>query len=153
MDALNVYGRTRDVTMVGLGKSSLDDLLGALARWQGRVVRGDPFPEKGSYYRSDHFPLARAGVPAAYVDGGTDYVGRPPSWGKEVNEEFNARHYHQPSDEWHDDWDLSGMVDDARLVFFLAAKVADAKRMPRWRRGDEFEAARERALRASSGSR
>jgi Zn-dependent M28 family amino/carboxypeptidase len=153
VDAMNVFGRTRDVTLVGLGKSTLDDVLAPLARWQGRVVKGDPFPEKGSFYRSDHLPFARLGVPAAYVDGGTDYVGRPPGWGAEVNEAWTERHYHQPSDEWSDEWDLAGMVDDARLVFFLAVKVADAGDMPRWRKGDEFEAARERALRASPGGR
>lgn len=153
VDAMNVFGRTRDVTLVGLGKSTLDDVLAPLARWQGRVVKGDPFPEKGSFYRSDHLPFARLGVPAAYVDGGTDYVGRPPGWGAEVNEAWTERHYHQPSDEWSDEWDLAGMVDDARLVFFLAVKVADAGDMPRWRKGDEFEAARERALRASPGAR
>jgi Zn-dependent M28 family amino/carboxypeptidase len=152
MDALNVFGRTKDVTMVGLGKSTLDDLLVPLARWQGRTVKGDPFPEKGSFYRSDHFPLAKIGVPAAYGDGGTEYVGRPPGWGKEVVEAWTEKHYHQPSDEYHDDWDLSGMVEDVRLVFFLAAKVADAPQMPRWRKGDEFEVARTRALRAAAGA-
>jgi Zn-dependent M28 family amino/carboxypeptidase len=152
MDAMNVFGRTRDVTLVGLGKSTLDDLLVPLARWQKRVVKGDPFPDKGSYYRSDHFPLARIGVPAAYVDGGTDYVGRPPGWGAEMQEAWTAKHYHQPSDEWSDAWDLSGMVDDARLVFFLAVKVADARQMPRWRPGDEFEAARQRAVHAAASA-
>ncbi len=152
MDALNVFGRTRDVTMVGLGKSTLDDVLVPLARWQGRVVKGNPFPEKGSFYRSDHFPLAKVGVPAAYVDGGTDYVGRPPGWGKEINEAWTEKHYHQPSDEYRDDWDVSGMVEDVQLVFLLAVKVADAPQMPRWRRGDEFEAARTRALQTAAGA-
>ena len=151
MDALNVFGRTRDVTMVGLGKSSLDDVLVPLARWQGRVVKGDPFPHHGSFYRSDHFSLAKVGVPGAYVDGGTDFVGRPPGWGKEVNDAWYARHYHQPSDELDDAWDLGGMVDDVRLVFLLAVKVADARDMPRWRKGDEFEAARLRSLGRSAG--
>ncbi len=150
MDALNIFGRTRDVTMIGLGKSTLDDLLVPLARWQGRVVKGDPSPEKGNFYRSDHFPLAQIGVPAAYVDGGVDYVGRPPGWGKEVNEAWNEKHYHQPSDEYRDDWDFSGMVEDVQLVFYLAVKVADASRMPRWRPGEEFEAVRDRALRAAA---
>jgi Zn-dependent M28 family amino/carboxypeptidase len=152
VDAMNVFGRTRDVTMVGLGKSSLDDLLVPLARWQGRVVKGDPFPEKGSFYRSDHFPLARVGVPAAYLDGGTDYVGRPPGWGVEVNEAWTAKHYHQPSDEYSDAWDLAGMVDDARLVFLLTVKIAEARDLPRWRKGDEFETARVRALEAVAGA-
>ncbi len=152
MDALNVFGRTRDVTMIGLGKSTLDDLLVPLARAQGRTVKGDPFPEKGSFYRSDHFPLAKVGVPAAYIDGGTDYLGRPAGWGKEVNEAWTEKHYHQPSDEYRDDWDLSGTVEDVRLVFFLAVKVGDAAEMPRWRKGDEFEAVRTRALRSAAGA-
>ncbi len=152
LDAMNIFGRTRDVTMVGLGKSSLDDVLVPLARWQGRVVKGDPFPEKGGFYRSDHFSLAKVGVPGAYVGRGNDYVGRPPRWGTEVNEAWIDKHYHQPSDEYRDDWDLSGMVEDARLVFLLASKVADASEMPRWRKGDEFEAARKRSLGGSAGA-
>ncbi|HEY6099833.1 MAG TPA: M20/M25/M40 family metallo-hydrolase, partial [Anaeromyxobacter sp.] len=152
MDSMNVFGRTRDVTLVGLGKSTIDDLFVPLARWQGRVVKGDPYPEKGSFYRSDHFSLAKVGVPSAYVGAGTDFVGRPPGWGKEMNEAWTAKHYHQPSDEYRDDWDLSGMVDDARLVFFLAVKTAEAREMPRWRKGDEFEAARLRALGSAAGA-
>jgi Zn-dependent M28 family amino/carboxypeptidase len=152
MDSMNVFGRTRDVTLVGLGKSSVDDLLAPLARWQGRVVKGDPSPEKGSFYRSDHFSLARVGVPAADIGKGVDFVGRPPGWGKQMEEAWTARHYHQPSDEYRDDWDLAGMIDDVRLVFFLAVKTADAREMPRWRKGDEFEAARLRALGAAAGA-
>jgi Zn-dependent M28 family amino/carboxypeptidase len=152
MDAMNVFGRTRDVTLVGLGKSTVDDAFLPLARWQGRVVKGDPFPEKGGFYRSDQFSLAKVGIPAAYVGGGTDYVGRPPGWGRETREAWTAQHYHQPSDEYRDDWDLSGMVDDTRLVFFLAVKVADAREMPRWHKGDEFEAARLRATAVGHGA-
>ncbi len=150
MDAMNVFGRTRDVTVIGLGKSSLDDVVRAIARFQGRVVEGDPFPEKGSYYRSDQFELAKVGVPATYAGGGTDYVGRPPGWGRATREAWNEKHYHQPSDEWRDDYDLSGMVEDVQLLFFEAVQVANAKEMPRWRKGDEFEPARERALRAAA---
>jgi Zn-dependent M28 family amino/carboxypeptidase len=152
VDSMNVFGRTRDVTLIGLGKSSVDDLVAPLVRWQGRVLKGDPTPEKGIFYRSDHFSLAKVGVPAADVGKGVDFVGRPPGWGKEMEERWTAKHYHQPSDEYRDDWDLSGMVDDARLVFLLAVKAADAREMPRWRRGDEFEAARLRALGSASGS-
>ena len=151
VDAMNVFGRTRDVTLVGLGKSSVDELLVPLARWQGRVVRGDPSPEKGSFYRSDHFSLAKEGVPAAYVGKGVDFVGRPPGWGQENERAWTGKHYHQPSDEYRDDWDLSGMVEDAQLVFLLAVKVAEAREMPRWSKGDEFEAARLRALGGSAG--
>jgi Zn-dependent M28 family amino/carboxypeptidase len=153
MDGMNVFGRTRDVTVVGLGRSSLDDDVRTVAAFQGRVVKGDPFPEKGGFYRSDHFPLAQIGVPAAYVDGGTDYVGRPPGWGAEVIEAWTRTHYHQPSDAWSATWDLSGLVEDVRLVFHLAVRVANAPAMPRWRRGDEFEAVRERTLREAAGGR
>lgn len=152
VDAMNVLGRTRDVTLVGLGKSSIDDLLVPLARWQGRVVKGDANPEKGSFYRSDHFSLAKVGVPAAYLSAGSDFIGRPPGWGKQMNEAWTAKHYHQPSDEYRDDWDLSGMVEDTRLVFFLAVKAADAHEMPHWRKGDEFEAARQRATTSAAGA-
>jgi Zn-dependent M28 family amino/carboxypeptidase len=155
MDAMNPFGRTRDVVVIGLGKSTIDEVVREVARFQGRVVKGDPFPEKGSYYRSDHFPLAKAGVPALYADGGTDYVGRPPGWGVQTIERWQQEHYHQPSDEWRDDFDLSGMVEDARLLFWVGLSIADAPRMPRWRPGDEFEAARTRALDAAraAGSR
>ncbi len=150
MDAMNVFGRTRDVSVIGLGKSTLDDVVTSVARWQGRVVKGDPFPEKGSFYRSDHFELAKVGVPAVDVSGGTDYVGRPPGWGKATLDAWNDKHYHQPSDEWRDDYDLSGMVEDVQLLFHEGVTVANAKETPRWRKGDEFEAARERALRAAA---
>ncbi|HSN13781.1 MAG TPA: M28 family peptidase [Anaeromyxobacteraceae bacterium] len=151
MDAMNVLGRTRDVTVIGLGKSTLDEAVRAIARWQGRVVTGDPFPERGSFYRSDQFELAKVGVPATAAGSSTDYVGRPPGWGRAKNEEWKATHYHQPSDEWRDEYDLSGMVEDVQLLFHEAVLVAGARDMPRWRKGDEFEPARERALRAAFG--
>jgi len=150
LDGLNVFGRTRDLTVIGLGKTSLDADARALAGWQGRVVVGDPFPEKGVYYRSDHFSLAQVGVPSVSLDGGTDYVGRPAGWGKELSEAWVAKHYHQPSDEWSPDWDLSGLVEDVRLTFHLALRVANARELPRWRPGDEFEAVRARSQRAEA---
>jgi Zn-dependent M28 family amino/carboxypeptidase len=147
-DAMNVFGRTRDVTFVGLGKSTLDEVVVGVARAQKRTVHGDAFPDHGDFYRSDHFPLAKAGVPAAYLDGGVQYLGRPEGWGEEMMRAWDETHYHQPSDEWRDDYDLSGMVEDARLLFHAGAYVANARDLPRWRPGDEFEAAREQALRA-----
>ena len=146
IDGANIFGRTRDLTMIGLGKSSLDAIVVALAGTQGRVVKPDQFPDRGHFYRSDQFNLARVGVPAAYFDTGTDFVGRPPGWGKEQIEKWEATHYHQPSDEYRDDWDLSGAVEDARLDFLLGVKVANADAMPTWNKGDEFEAARKKAL-------
>ncbi len=152
MDGMNVFGRTRDVTVIGLGKSTLDAVIAGVARWQGRTISGDAFPEKGTFYRSDHFSLAKTGIPAVYVHEGVEFVGRPPGWGRDTVERWEREHYHQPSDEWRDDYDLTGMVDDTQLLFFVGVKVAQARDMPRWNRGDEFEAARTRALKAAAGA-
>jgi Zn-dependent M28 family amino/carboxypeptidase len=146
IDGINIFGRTKDLTMIGFGKSNLDDTIVALAAVQGRVVKPDQFPDRGSFYRSDQFNLARAGVPAAYFAEGTDFVGRPAGWGKEQIEKWEATHYHQPSDEFHADWDLSGAVEDVRLDFFLGVNVANQDALPGWKPGDEFEAARKKAL-------
>jgi hypothetical protein len=148
IDGVGIFGRTTDLTMVGLGKSSLDATVLALAKMQGRVVKPDQFPDRGFFYRSDQFNLAKVGVPAAYFDSGTDVVGKPAGWGKQRIEEWEDKHYHQPSDELKDDWDLAGAIEDVRLDFWLGVKVANADRMPEWNRGDEFEAARKKALAA-----
>lgn len=146
IDGANIFGRTRDLTMIGLGKSSLDSIVVALARTQGRVVKPDQFPDRGHFYRSDQFNLARVGVPAAYFDTGTDFIGRPAGWGRQQIEKWEATIYHQPSDEYREDWDLSGAVEDARLDFYLGVEVANADGMPIWNPGDEFEHARKKAL-------
>lgn len=146
IDGVNIFGPTRDLTMIGFGKSSLDDLVVALAKTQNRVVKPDQFPDRGFFYRSDQFNLAKIGVPAAYFDNGTEVIGKPAGWGVKKTEEWEAKDYHQPSDEIRDDWDLAGAIEDARLQFWLGAKVANADRMPQWKPGDEFEAARKKAL-------
>jgi len=148
IDGANVFGRTRDVTVIGLGKTDLDPTLRALARGQGRVLRGDQLPDRGYFYRSDQFSFARAGVPASYFESGLDYRGRPAGWGRERREAWEETRYHQPSDELTPDWDLSGAVEDARLQFALGYSVAQASTLPAWIPGDEFEAARKRSLEA-----
>lgn len=148
MDGMNIWGRTRDVTAIGLGKSELDDTMEALAAAQGRVVVPDQFPSYGSFYRSDQFSLARIGVPAVYLSSGTKVIGKPPGWGKEQQEKYTSTDYHQPSDELRPDWDFSGAVEDAQLLFYVGVKVGNAARMPAWRPGDEFEPARRGALAA-----
>src|SRR4029453_16125583 len=144
MDGMNIYGRTRDLTMIGLGKSTLDDWILALAAMQRRVVKPDQFPDKGFFYRSDQFALAKIGVPAAYFDEGIDVIGKPAGWGKQQKEEYEKNDYHQPSDELRPGWDFSGAVEDAQLFFYLGLKVANANEMPSWKPGDEFEAARKK---------
>ena len=142
IDGVNIFGKTRDVTLVGLGKSSLDDLVRSVAAWQGRAVKGDQFPDRGFFYRSDQFSFAKIGVPGVYLDSGIDFIGRPAGWGKERIEEWERTKYHQPSDEYDEAWDLGGALEDARLLFLVGLRAAEAREIPRWRPGDEFEAAR-----------
>lgn len=146
LDGSNIWGRTKDVTIIGLGKSTLDEVVKEAAAWQGRVVKGDQFPEKGFFYRSDQFNFARIGVPAIFFDTGTDFIGRPEGWGKARIEEWEATNYHQVSDEYVDSWNLEGAIEDAQLAFLVGLKIANADRMPSWVPGDEFEAARIKAL-------
>jgi len=148
IDGLNLLGRTRDVVAIGQGKSSLDDYVTALARMQGRAVVPDPFPDRGSYYRSDQFSFARVGIPGAYVKSGTDVIGKPAGWGRQQREQFENADYHQPSDDVRDAWDYSGALEDGQLMFYLGLKVANSPRKPAWKPGDEFEAARKAALKA-----
>jgi Zn-dependent M28 family amino/carboxypeptidase len=132
--------------MIGLGKSSLDTWVKGIAAAQGRTVKEDQFPDRGFFYRSDQFALARIGVPAAYFDEGVEVIGKPEGWGKEQKEKFEATDYHQPSDEVKADWNLAGAVEDTQLCFYLGAKVANDPKAPAWNAGDEFEAARKKAL-------
>ncbi len=150
MDGINVMGPTRDIVMVGLGKSSLDDVARAVAREQGRTLLPDQFPDRGYFYRADQFSFAKAGVPVAYFDQGTDVIGKPPGWGRQWIERFEATDYHQPSDEIMPDWDWRGGVQDVKLLYELGWRVANAALMPHWRPGDEFEAARKKALAESA---
>jgi Zn-dependent M28 family amino/carboxypeptidase len=150
IDGINIMGRARDLTYIGYGKSSLDGLVKGLAAAQGRVVRPDQFPDRGHFYRSDQFNFARIGVPAIYLEAGTDIVGHEAQWGREKIEEYERLHYHQPSDELRDDWDLDGALDDVRLLLVAGLRVADARDLPAWKPGDEFEAARKKALREAS---
>ena len=148
IDEANWFGKTRDISLIGLGKSSLDRDVIAAAKTQGRVVKPDEFPDRGRFYRSDQFNFAKAGVPAAYLKFGTDFIGKPPGYGREQVEAYEKTTYHQPSDEYRDSFDFSGAVEDARLAFLLGCRVAAADEMPRWTKGDEFEAARKKALEA-----
>lgn len=147
-DGGNIWGKTRDITYIGYGKSSLDAVVDLVAARQGRVVKPDQLPDRGYYYRSDQFNLAKIGVPATYFDEGQDFVGRPAGWGKEQIEGYEAVQYHQPSDEYDDTWNMDGAVDDARLGFWVGLLVANADEMPTWVAGDEFEAARIAAIEA-----
>jgi Zn-dependent M28 family amino/carboxypeptidase len=143
MDALNVLGRTNDITITGLGNSDLDDLAKQVAAEQGRVIRPDPDPERGGFYRSDHFPFAQRGVPALASGGGIDYVGKPAGWGKARSDEYTANDYHKPSDKVKADWNLSGAVQDLQYYWMVGYRLAQADTFPQWKAGTEFKATRD----------
>jgi Zn-dependent M28 family amino/carboxypeptidase len=147
MDGMNVYGRTRDIVMIGRGNSTLDEVVAAAAREQGRTVKPDPEPEKGFFYRSDHLSFAKEGVPAFDPDSGIEFVGKPEGWGLEVRRKYTAENYHKPSDKIQSDWDMSGAVQDAQLYFLVGYRVAESDVMPEWKPGAEFKAKRDAALR------
>ena len=145
-DGGNIWGHTHDVTFIGLGKSTIDEIAALVAEEQGRTVKPDQFADKGYFYRSDQFSFAKIGVPAMYLDTGTDFVDRPPEWGREQQNHYTEVNYHQPTDEYDPAWSFDGMVDDALLGYWTGLAIANADEMPTWVPGDEFEAARIEAL-------
>ena len=146
IDGVNQWGITKDLTVVGMGASDLDDYLKAAADEQGRVLRPDPEPEKGFYYRSDHFNFAKQGVPALDPDSGIDFVGKGPAYGKTKRDEYTEKDYHAPSDEIKPDWDLSGAVQDAELLLAVGYRVGNADKIPEWKPGNEFKATRDESM-------
>lgn len=146
MDGLNTWGPTRDLVVIGLGASDLDDYAKAAAGEQHRILKPDAEPEKGFYYRSDHFNFAKQGVPAFYAESGTDYIGQSPTYGLEKRDDYTAHDYHQPSDEIKPGWIMSGAVQDLQLLLTVGYRVAEATKFPEWRAGNEFKAIRDKML-------
>jgi Zn-dependent M28 family amino/carboxypeptidase len=145
-DGGNIWGRSRDIAYIGKGRSTLDPIVEKHAARQGRTVKPDQYPDRGSFYRSDQFSFAQIGVPSLYLDEGTEFIGRPPGWGRQQKEAYEARDYHQPSDQLRPEWSFDGMIEDAQLGFRVGNEVASTDQMPAWKPGDEFEAARKAAL-------
>jgi Zn-dependent M28 family amino/carboxypeptidase len=144
---MDVFGRTEDINVIGSGNTTLEDILAREAAAQGRRVSPDAEPEKGFFYRSDHFEFAKQGVPALYTKAGDDFVSDPDGSAAARRAEFTALHYHKPTDEVRDDWDFAGAVEDLQLLFMVGYRVAQAERWPEWKRGTEFRALREEMLR------
>ncbi|MFM7275197.1 MAG: M28 family metallopeptidase [Gammaproteobacteria bacterium] len=142
MDGLNNFGPTRDVTVVGLGNSTLDAYL-ERALTPGRRLEPHPYPERGSFFRSDHFELAKAGVPMLFAGRGVDHVEHGAEWGRAQDARYVAERYHGPEDEWTDDWRLDGAVEDLQLFFRTGLAVADSADWPEWAADSEFRALRE----------
>jgi Zn-dependent M28 family amino/carboxypeptidase len=138
LDVTNVRGRTRDIWALGVDRSTLGAVFEAAARAESLVVSGVP-DVRGSFFRSDHFPFARAGVPALSLQRGLDFVGRPPEWGREQDAIWTSQRYHQPSDEFTAAFDLTGMVQQVRVSVRTAMAVGNADEMPRWHPSSEFQ--------------
>ena len=151
IDGGNIFGRTRDATLISIGKSSLDAIAARVAKSQGRVLKPDQFPDRGYYYRSDQFSFAKIGVPALFFADGTDFIGQPAGWGRTQIEEWELKKYHQPADKLDGSWNFDGMIQDAQLDMLSAWLITQADVMPTWKPGDEFEAARKQALGALAG--
>jgi Zn-dependent M28 family amino/carboxypeptidase len=143
MDEINQWGKTKDLTIIGLGNSTLDDVVTDVLKADNRAVRPDAEPEKGFYYRSDHFEFAKQGVPALDPEGGVDFIGKDSTYGMRKRDEFTSKDYHQPSDEVKPDWDLSGGVEDGRALFKVGYVIAQRDAMPEWKPGNEFKARRD----------
>ena len=147
MDELNQWGRSKDVRVIGLGLSTLDDVTEEVAKSQGRTVSGDAEPEKGRYYRSDHFEFAKQGVPALYPKQGIEIVGKPEGYGLQKEKEYTTNDYHKVTDEIKPDWDLAGAVEDLQLYLQIGYRVAESDKFPEWKPGAEFKAKRDAMMR------
>lgn len=149
MDGLNVNGETNNVVVVGYGKSELETYLARAAAAQGRVVEPEPTPEAGYFFRSDHFALARPGVPMIYAEGGEDLVNGGPEAGAAAAADYRANHYHGPKDEFDPNWNWDGAIQDLELYYAIGRELADSDDWPNWNPDAEFRAARDASRPAS----
>jgi Zn-dependent M28 family amino/carboxypeptidase len=142
LDSMNVLGQTTDITPLGADRSTLGKIVEEVAQENNLTISPDAQPEQGRFYRSDHFPFAKAGIPAVNFGSGTKFVGHSDKWVEEQIQDYRQNRYHQPSDEYSPNWNFSGMVQQARLAFWIGLRTANANEAPRWNKGDEFERAR-----------
>jgi Zn-dependent M28 family amino/carboxypeptidase len=142
MDSANVYGRTAGFRVVGFGQSDFDDRMATVVQAQGRVVEPDGNPASGGYFRSDHFPLAKRGVPMAYAASGGDFRDEPIAARTAARADYTSRRYHQADDEWSADWDYSGQIEDLNVYLAVGRDLANSRDWPQWKPGSEFAPAR-----------
>lgn len=147
VDEANPEGPVRDITVMGDTKSSLGPAIAAMIKPEGLRISPDEHPEAGYFYRSDHFSFARVGIPSTTIAAGTDFVGKPAGWGKAHDDEYVAKHYHQPSDEYDPRWPLTGTAQIADIVYRFGTQLANATTVPTWNADAEFRPIRERSLR------
>jgi Zn-dependent M28 family amino/carboxypeptidase len=146
IDTVNPWGKTRDIEDLSNNNSTLDDLLAAAAKRNGREMKSNSQPEKGGFYRADHFEFSKRGVPSLYSGGGKDFIGKPANFGQQKQDDYTAHHYHQVSDVVDPNWDLSGAVQDAQLLFEVGYQVANGDTFPEWRPESEFKSKRDAML-------
>ena len=145
MDAFSMAGPAKNLTVIGMGKSQLDTYLGAAARAEGRTPEMEPTPEKGFYYRSDHFSFAKLGVPMVYFEGGDDLIVGGKEAAAKAAEDYEKNRYHAPGDEYDESWDWSGVMADLRLYYRVGRMLAMTNAWPNWNEGDEFRAIRDKS--------
>jgi Zn-dependent M28 family amino/carboxypeptidase len=144
IDELNRFGKTKDIVVVGEGQSELEDYLKEEAEKMGRYIAYESHPEAGHYYRSDHFNFAKAGVPALYINNGIDVEGKGKEYGQKIDDEYNEKNYHRPSDSFDAaTWTMAGGIDDLKLLFQVGKRLAFAAKMPEWKTGSEFKSIRD----------
>lgn len=148
LDGMNVYGKTKDIVLVGYDRNSVSDVIENLAREKGRTVKPDPHPDRGYFYRSDHFPLAKQGIPAIFPNPGTEFIGKPEGY-KATIDSLSDANYHTVNDEINEYWDLSGMVENVRLYFRAGYQIINDPEMQTWQEGDEFRQTRMDMLEAA----
>ncbi len=144
IDELNRFDKTKDIVVVGEGQSELEDILKEEAEKMGRYIAYETHPEAGHYYRSDHFNFAKAGIPALFINNGIDVEGKGKLYGQKIDDDFNDKNYHRPSDSFDAaTWTMAGGIDDLKLLFQLGKRLAFAEKMPQWKTGSEFKVIRE----------
>lgn len=143
MDGINNIGKTKDIVIVGQGQSELEDYIKEAAQKMDRIISYETHPEAGYYYRSDHFNFAKLGIPALYTDNGVDVMGKDKEFGQKKNDEYTEKNYHRPSDEFTDEWNLEGGIEDLKLLFMVGKRIATEEKWPGWKEGSEFRKLRE----------
>ncbi len=145
IDELSRFDKTKDIVVVGKGQSDLEDVLKEEAEKMGRYLAYESHPEAGHYFRSDHFNFAKAGIPALYINNGIDVIGKGKEYGQKIDDEFNEKHYHRPSDSFDAaTWSMAGGVDDLQLLFRVGRRIAFGEKIPQWKAGSEFKAIRDK---------
>jgi len=144
MDVINSDGKTKDIIITGMGQNDLEDYVADVAKAQGRYLAPESHPEAGHYFRSDHFSLAKAGVPALDAKGGIDVEGKGKEYGQKLEDDYTKNHYHSPSDEYDPKWTFEGGIQDMEMLFLIGKRLASETTWPKWKEGSEFKAIREK---------